>query len=94
VRYNWNVAVGASATGTAACVPTWLTDFRKDVPRINVPALIIQGDADRILPFPVTGKRLHEAIKGSQLLVLEGGPHGIPWTHAEEINRALLDFLK
>ena len=61
---------------------------------IDVPALIIQGDADRILPFPVTGKRLHEAIKGSQLVVLEGGPHGIPWTHAEEINRALLAFLK
>jgi non-heme chloroperoxidase len=94
VRYNWNVAVGASATGTAACVPTWLTDFRKDVPRIDVPALIIQGDADRILPFPVTGKRLHEAIKGSRLVVLEGGPHGIPWTHAEEINRELLAFLK
>lgn len=94
VRYNWNIAVGASATGTAACVPTWLTDFRKDVPRIDVPALIIQGDADRILPFPVTGKRLHEAVKGSQLVMLEGGPHGIPWTHAEEINRALLDFLK
>ena len=94
VRYNWNVAVGASATGTAACVPTWLTDFRKDVPRIDVPALILQGDADRILPFPATGKRLHEAIKGSRLVVLEGGPHGIPWTHAEEINRELLAFLK
>jgi non-heme chloroperoxidase len=94
VRYNWNVAVGASATGTAACVPTWLTDFRKDVPRIDVPALIIQGDADRILPFPVTGKRLHEGIKGSRLVVLAGGPHGIPWTHAEEINRELLAFLK
>ena len=94
VRYNWNVAVGASATGTAACVPTWLTDFRKDVPRIDVPALIIQGDADRILPFPATGKRLYEAIKGSRLVVLEGGPHGIPWTHAEEINRELLAFLK
>ena len=93
VRYNWNVAVGASATGTAACVPTWLTDFRKDLPKINVPTLIIQGDADRILPLPVTGKRLSEALKGSRLVVLEGGPHGIPWTHAEEINRALLDFL-
>ncbi len=94
VRYNWNIAAGASATGTAACVPTWLTDFRKDLPKINVPTLIIQGDADRILPFPATGKRLPEALKGSRLVVLEGGPHGIPWTHAEEVNRALLDFLK
>ncbi len=94
VRSNWNVAVGASPLGTAACVPTWLTDFRKDLPRINVPSLIIQGDADRILPLPATGKRLHEALQGSQLVVLQGGSHGLPWAHAEEVNQALLDFLK
>ncbi len=93
VRANWAVAAGASAVGTAACVPTWLTDFRQALPRIEVPMLIIQGDADRILPFPATGKRLNEALKESRLVVLEGGSHGIPWTHAEEINRALLDFL-
>ncbi|HEV2461153.1 MAG TPA: alpha/beta hydrolase [Ktedonobacterales bacterium] len=93
VRANFNVAAGASAVGTAACPPTWLTDFRSDLPRIDVPLLIIQGDADRILPFAATGKRLHEAIKGSQLVALAGAPHGIPWTHADEVNRALLDFL-
>ena len=93
VRANFIVAAGASAVGTAACPPTWLTDFRADLPRIDVPLLIIQGDADRILPFPATGKRLHEAVAGSRLVVLSGGPHGIPWTHADEINRALLDFL-
>src|SRR5260370_1588067 len=64
VRYNWNVAVGASAVGTAACVPTWLTDFRKDVPRIDVPSLIIQVNADRVLPCPPTGQRMHKSIKG------------------------------
>jgi non-heme chloroperoxidase len=94
VRANWNVAAGASATGMAACVPTWLTDLRKDLACIDVPTLIIHGDADRILPLPATGKRLHEAVKGSQLVVLSGGPHGIPWTHTEEVNHALLDFLK
>jgi non-heme chloroperoxidase len=93
VRASFNVAAGASAVGTAACPPTWLTDFRSDLPRIDVPLLIIQGDADRILPFTATGKRLHEAVKGSQLVVLAGAPHGIPWTHADEVNRALLDFL-
>ena len=93
VRANWNIAASASATGTAACVPTWLTDFRKDLPRIDVPMLILHGDANRILPFPATGKRLHKAVMGSRLVVLSGGPHGIPWTHAEEVNRALLDFL-
>lgn len=93
VQANFTVAAGAGAEATAACPPTWLTDFRNDLPRINVPLLIIQGNADRVLPFPATGKRLHEAVKSSQLVVVEGGPHGIPWTHANEINRALMSFL-
>ena len=93
VHANWNVAAGASAVGTAACPPTWLTDFRNDLPHVDVPLLIIQGDADRVLPFPATGKRLHDAVAGSQLVVVADGPHGIPWTHADEVNRAMLDFL-
>jgi non-heme chloroperoxidase len=93
VQANFNVAAGASAIATAACPPTWLTDFSSDLPKIDVPLLIIQGNADRILPYPATGKRLHAAIAGSQLVELEGAPHGIPWTHAPQINRALLDFL-
>ncbi|MFB9238786.1 alpha/beta fold hydrolase [Plantactinospora siamensis] len=94
VRASWNVAVDASPIGTMACVDAWLTDFRSDVAAIDVPALIIQGDADRILPFPATGQRLAEAIPDCQLIVIENGPHGIPWTHADEINRELLTFLK
>ena len=93
VRANWTVAAGASATGTEACVPTRLTDFREDVRRIDVPTLIIQGDADRNLPFPATGKRLHEAVEGSRLVVLSDAPHGIPWTHADQVNSALLKFM-
>lgn len=93
VRASWNIAVDASPTGTLQCVSTWLTDFRNDVPRIDVPILIIQGDADRILPFPVTGKRLHGLLKGSRLVVIKDGSHGISWTHAGEVNPALIDFL-
>jgi len=93
VRANWNIAVGASPKGTYDCITTWLTDFRGDLPRIDVPSLIIQGDADRVTPFPITGKRMHDGVKGSQLMVLEGAPHSIPWTHADEVNRALMDFL-
>jgi non-heme chloroperoxidase len=93
LRAHWNIAAGASATGTAACVPAWLTDFRKDLTRVNVPTLILHGDSDRILPLAVTGQRLHEAVKGSRLVVLSDGPHGVLWTHAQEVNRALLDFL-
>ena len=94
LRAYWNLAVSASPLGTVACVPTWPTDFRKDLPNVTVPSLIIHGADDRILPLALTAQRLHEAIKGSQLVVLKDGPHGIFWTHADEINQALLDFLK
>jgi len=93
VHYSWNTGAGASPKGTYDCVTAWLTDFRKDIRNVDVPTLIIQGDADRILPFEVTGKRLHDAIENSRLAVLRGAPHGILWTHAEDVNREVLDFL-
>jgi non-heme chloroperoxidase len=93
VQSSWNIAVGASAKGTLDCVPAWGTDFRNDLPRINVPTLVIHGDADRILPIAATGIRTHKAVKGARLVVVEGGPHGLTWTHAEQVNRELLDFL-
>lgn len=93
VRFSWNVAAGASPTGTLDCVSAWLTDFRKDLARINIPTLVVHGDADRILPIDATGKRMNELIKGSRFVVIEGGPHGLNWTHAEQVNRELLNFL-
>jgi non-heme chloroperoxidase len=93
-RTSWNIAVGASAIAAVACVPTWETDFRADLPKLDVPVLVIQGDADRILPFPNTGKRLPGLIKDMELFVIEGGPHAISWTHADQVNHALQDFLK
>lgn len=93
VRLSWNIAAGASPKGTLDCVDAWLIDFRKDLKRIDVPTLIIHGDDDRILPIAVTGIRMPELIKGSRLVVVKGGPHGLNWTHAEEINRELLGFL-
>jgi pimeloyl-ACP methyl ester carboxylesterase len=94
VRESWNVAVGASPIGTLQCVTAWYTDFRKDLPRIDVPTLIIHGDSDRILPIEVTGKPAQAAIKGSRLVTVKGGPHGLNWTHADEVNRELVSFLK
>lgn len=94
VQANWNVAAGASAKATLDCVSSWVTDFRKDLPRIDVPALVIHGDADRILPIAVTGIPLSKGIKGARLVVVEGGPHGILWTHAEKVNAELVAFLK
>jgi len=90
---SWNIASAASATAAAACIPSWETDFRDDLPRIDVPMLVVQGDADRILPFDRTGKRLPGLIKDMKLVVIDGGPHAIAWTHTDQVNRALLDFL-
>jgi non-heme chloroperoxidase len=94
VQLSWNVGAEASYQGTLDCVQAWLEDFRKDLASITIPILVVHGDADRILPFEVTGKRTHELVKGSRLVKVEGGPHGLTWTHAEVLNPALLDFLK
>jgi non-heme chloroperoxidase len=93
VQLSWNIAAGASPKGTLDCVSAWLTDFRKDLLRADVPTLVVHGDADRILPLAATGKRTHEMVKGSRLAVIKGGPHGLNWTHAEELNRHLVEFL-
>jgi non-heme chloroperoxidase len=94
VRLSWNIGASASPKGTLDCVSAWVTDFRNDLPRIDVPTLVVHGDTDRILPLAATGTRTHELVKGSQLVVVQGGPHGLNWTHAEEVNRALLGFLR
>jgi non-heme chloroperoxidase len=91
---SWNLAVTASATAAVACIPTWGTDFREDLPEIDVPILVVQGDADHVLPLDKTGRRLPGLIKDVQLVVIEGGPHAIPWTHAGQVNTALLDFIR
>ena len=93
VRASWNVAAGASATASLACVPTWQEDFRQDVARVDVPTLVIHGDDDRIVPLAAAGQRTAALIKGARLVVIKGGPHCIPWTHADEVNAALLSFL-
>jgi non-heme chloroperoxidase len=87
------VAVGASAYAAHACVDTWLTDFRGDLPKIDVPTLLVHGDADRILPIEATAKRLPGLIEDLQFVTVEGGPHNIAWTHPDEVNKALLDFV-
>lgn len=92
VHLSWIVAAGASPKGTLDCVEAWLTDFRKDLEEITVSTLVIHGDADRILP--IAGTRIHQAVKGSRLVVVPGGPHGILWTHADTVNSALVKFLK
>ena len=91
---SWNLAVAASATAAVACIATWATDFRADLPEIDVPILVLHGDADQVLPLDKTGRRLPGLIKDVQLVVIQGGPHAIPWTHAGQVNTALLGFLR
>jgi non-heme chloroperoxidase len=91
---SWNLAVTASATAAVACIRTWTTDFRDDLPTIDVPVLVVQGDADQVLPLDKTGRRLPGLIKDIHLVVVDGGPHAIAWTHAGQVNAALLDFLR
>ncbi|RAX44566.1 alpha/beta hydrolase [Arthrobacter sp. AQ5-06] len=91
---SWNIASGAGATASVAAQPTWLTDFRGDIPRIHVPALIVHGTADNILPIDATGRRFAKALPSADYVEIDGAPHGLLWTHAAEVNEALLAFLK
>ncbi len=93
VQSSWNVAAGASATASLACVPTWHEDFRKDLTRVDIPTLVIHGDADRIVPITASGRRTAKLIKGARLVVVKDGPHCITWTHANEVDPELVNFL-
>jgi non-heme chloroperoxidase len=90
---SFNVAAGSSPYATYACVNTWLTDFRPDLPKIDVPVLVVHGTEDRILPFEATAARLPDLIDDVTLVPVEGGPHNIAWTHPDDVNRPLLEFI-
>ena len=95
LRASSQVAAGAGPYATYACINTWLTDFRGDLPKIDIPVLALHGTADRVLPFEVTTARLRDERLIADLTVVEvaDGPHNIGWTHSAEVNTALLDFL-
>jgi non-heme chloroperoxidase len=93
VQANWNVAVSASAKGTIDCVTAWGTDFRSDLAKITIPTLIIHGDADRIVPVVASATRMKSTINDAQLELIKDAPHGLIWTHADEVNELLIKFL-
>jgi non-heme chloroperoxidase len=90
---SFNVASGASPYATLHCVDTWLTDFREDLPKNDVPTLVVHGTADRILPFEATAARLGDLIADVKVVPIEGGPHNVGWTHGDELNAAMMEFL-
>ena len=92
--YAVQIASFASPKGTLDCIGAFArTDFRDDLKKIDVPTLVIHGDADAIVPLGVSGARTHEAVRGSVLEVIEGAPHGFNATHAAEFNARLIGFL-
>jgi non-heme chloroperoxidase len=93
VEENWNVSAGASAIGALACIDAWLEDFRRDITKNDVPTLMLHGDSDRILPPDASSRRQAKLLKKVKFIELAGGPHGLLWTHSEEVNRALVEFL-
>ena len=93
VQASWNVAASASATASLACVPTWHEDFRNDLTGIDVPTLVIHGDADRIVPIKASGEKTAKLVKGARLVAIKDGPHAVNWTHADEVNTEIVNFL-
>lgn len=89
-----NVAALSSYQAMLFCVDAWLEDFRDDVKQIQVPTLVIHGDADKIVPLENSGARIPALVPTARLHVVQDGPHGLIWTHASEVNKALLEFLR
>jgi non-heme chloroperoxidase len=88
------LALQADVHGARECIASWVEDFTEDLARVRVPALVIHGDADAIVPLEKSGQRTHEQVAGSELHVIRDGPHGINVSHPEEFNRVLLEFLE
>ncbi|GAA1793683.1 alpha/beta fold hydrolase [Agromyces lapidis] len=93
VRASWNTAAGASWFASSAVVQSWLTDFRDDIAKVSVPSLILHGTADRILPIDATAREFAKRLPSAEYVEIEGAPHGLLWTHGDEVTEALLAFL-
>ena len=97
VTGSWNVAIGSAPVAAYAVVTSWIEDFRGDVEAVRAagkPTLILHGTKDNILPIDATARRFHEAVPDADYVEVEGAPHGLLWTHADEVNAALMEFLR
>ncbi|MBC9734965.1 alpha/beta fold hydrolase [Nocardioides marmotae] len=96
VDASWAVAIGSAPVAAYAVVPSWIEDFRADVEAVRVsakPTLILHGTADNILPIDATARRFRLLLPDAEYIEIEGAPHGLLWTHADEVNSALQSFL-
>ena len=93
---SWNTATKSAPVAAHAVVATWIEDFRADVEAVRAagkPTLILHGTADRILPIDATGRRFSALLPDAQYVEIEGAPHGLLWTHSEDVNEALAEFV-
>jgi non-heme chloroperoxidase len=93
LRQSWADAVSMAPRALVDCAAAFLTDFREDLKHLDVPLLVVSGGQDRLAPFEVAGQQLATLLPEAKVLMLNDAPHGLLWTHAEELNAALLAFL-
>ena len=93
LRNSWQLATSMSPYTSVWAVATWFTDWRADIDEIDVPTLIMHGTGDVNVPIDITSRVLAKMLPSAAYIEIEGAPHGMLWTHGEEINKALLDFL-
>jgi pimeloyl-ACP methyl ester carboxylesterase len=93
LRNSWQLAANMSPYTSVWAVATWFTDWRADIDDIDVPTLILHGTGDVNVPIDITSRVLAKMLPNATYIEIEGAPHGMLWTHGEEINKALLDFL-
>ena len=93
IRFSWTLAMEASGIATVNCIDAWGEDFRDDVKKVQVPSLVIHGSGDKITPVDICGRRLKSMLPRCEYLEIDGGPHGLLASHAEEVNAALVRFL-
>ena len=97
VTASWNTATRSAPVAAYAVVSAWIEDFRADVEAVRAagkPSLILHGTKDNILPIDATARPFHKAFPEAEYVEIEGAPHGLLWTHADEVNEALLAFVK
>jgi pimeloyl-ACP methyl ester carboxylesterase len=94
LRNSWQQAANMSPYTSIWAVSTWYTDWRGDIDKIDVPALIMHGTGDLNVPIDITSRLLAKMLPSATYIEIEGAPHGMLWTHWDEINKALLDFLE
>ena len=93
LRNSWQLAANMSPYTSVWAVSTWFHDWRADIDKIDVPTLIMHGTGDLNVPIDITSRMLAKLLPSATYIEIEGAPHGMPWTHGEEINKALLEFL-